>query len=218
MFWLSLYLKKGLTITKQEFRFHAKARLNYCATHRQLADKAINKAIFAYLSMRKYKNVLVYMPFGDEANINPLISLLRKKKCRVFIPFIQEISFKMIPLRLPLHKNSFGIYESNNSIFKINKVDVAIVPVLGIDKHFKRIGFGKGMYDRFMSACKNKIHIIFIARSPNYSPNVITQHHDISGDCFFTPSALCVRKRNGTMVCNRKYNLWIIGGRKRISH
>ena len=122
------------------------------------------------------------MPFGNEVDIMPLIATLRQRKYRVFIPFIQEFSFKMIPLRLPLHKNAFGIYESNNSHFNLIKVDVVIIPVLGIDKLFRRIGFGRGMYDRFISALKDKIQIIFVARSANYVLDVITQDYDVQGD------------------------------------
>lgn len=159
------------------------------------------------------------MPFGNEVNIIPLISALRKKKYRIFIPFIQEFSFKMIPLRLPLVKNHLGIYQSNNSTFKLNKVDAVIIPVLGIDRDFRRIGFGKGMYDRFMpSLKKSKIDTIFVARSLNLASSVITQPYDVRGDIFFTPSALCVRKCNGSMVYRRKYNFWIIGRSGCISH
>lgn len=164
------------------------------------------------------RDILVYMPFGYEVDIMPLIATLRKRKYHVFVPFIQELSFKMIPLRLPLRKNAFGINESNNSTFKLIKVDVVIIPVLGIDKHFRRIGFGKGMYDRFMPTLKNKAHIIFVARSPNYTSQVITHHYDVQGDCLFTPSAFCVRKHNGSMVCDRKYHLWDISRRVRIYH
>ncbi|MCX2716275.1 5-formyltetrahydrofolate cyclo-ligase [Helicobacter sp. MIT 21-1697] len=218
MFWVSLYPKKGLTITKQDFRLSAKARLKQRSIYGYFADKSLNRFLLSYLQAKSVRNILVYMPFGNEVDIFPLICELRKKKYRVFVPFIQELSFKMIPLRMPFHKNKYGIYESNNSIFKLIKADAVIIPVLGIDKHFRRIGFGRGMYDRFMSHLKGKVHTIFVARSPNYAPSVITEHYDVQGDCFFTPSALCIRKHNGSMVCNRKHNLWVISRRECISH
>lgn len=217
-FVLSLYPKKGLIITKRDFRKAAKTFLGYKTRYASLQDKALNNTLFAMLRQKKIKNVLVYMPFGNEVNIFPLIATLRKKKYRVFIPYIQELYFKMIPLRMPLQKNALGIYESNNSTFNLVKVDAVIIPVLGIDEDFRRIGFGKGMYDRFMFCLKEKVHIIFIARSPNYTPSVITESYDVRGDCFLTPSALCLRKHNGSMVCNRRYNLRIIGGRECLSY
>ena len=157
------------------------------------------------------------MPLDIEVNIKPLIATLRKQKVQVFVPFIQELSFKMIPLRMPFKKNRYGIYESNNSKFNLIKVDTAIIPVLGIDRDFRRIGFGKGMYDRFLPSLKHKIHIIFVARCPNIAKGVITQSYDTLGDKFFTASALCRRTKNGSMVCDRKYNLRIIGGHKCLS-
>nr|WP_279386189.1 5-formyltetrahydrofolate cyclo-ligase [Helicobacter cinaedi] len=215
---LSLYPKKGLIITKQDFRKVAKAFLGYKTRYASLQDRALNPALFRILRQKGAKNVLVYMPFGNEVNIFPLISTLRKKKYRVFVPYIQEFYFKMIPLRMPLQKNVFGIYESNNSTFNLIKVDAVIIPVLGIDKDFRRIGFGKGMYDRFMSCLKKKVYVIFVARSPNYTPSVITESYDVQGDCFVTPSALCLRKHNGSMVCHRRYNLRVIGGRECVSY
>nr|WP_241993724.1 5-formyltetrahydrofolate cyclo-ligase [Helicobacter sp. MIT 05-5293] len=175
------------------------------------SDKIVNQALYKYLRERHCRSVLVYLPLHTEVDITPLIATLRKQKVRVFVPFIQELSFKMIPLRMPLKKNLYGIYESNNSLFHLIKVDSVIIPVLGIDRDFRRIGFGKGMYDRFLPNLKHKVHIIFVAKSPNIAQDVITQPYDTLGDCFFTASAICRRKKNGSVVCDRKYNLRIIG-------
>jgi len=200
--------KKKVNIIKQTFRFLAKKRLCYCKRF-ALRDKILNRALKAYLEKIKAKSLLVYMPLDMEANILPLIFELRKKKYHIFMPFIQELSFKMIPFRLPFYKNQYGIFQSKDSLFKLIKVDTVIVPVLGVDRDFRRIGFGKGMYDRFMSSLKRKVRIIFVARSPNITLDVITEYYDVKGDYFFTPSALCKGKRNG-MVCDRNYNLWYI--------
>lgn len=157
--------------------------------------------------------MLLYMPFGFEVDISPLIAKMRKQNYAIFVPFIQDCSFKMIPLRLPLHKSRFGIFQANDSKFNLIKIDAVVIPILGIDSHFKRIGFGKGMYDRFMPSLyeqkpRNRaLSVIFVARSVVYTPSVITQNYDVRGDYLFSPSALCTRKHNGSMVCNRKYNI-----------
>ena len=66
------------------------------------------------------------------------------------------VSFKMVPLRLPLERKAFGIYEPRASHRKINLIDVAIVPAVGVDGSLRRIGFGKGMYDRFFPTLKTR--------------------------------------------------------------
>lgn len=162
----------------------------------------------------------MYMPMDMELNIKPLIKELRQKRISIFIPFIQTISFKMIRLRLPLLKNKYGIYESNNSKFNLMKVDMVIIPVLGIDRQFARIGFGKGMYDRFMPTLYKygqKIKVIFTSRYPIVCPVCITLPFDVVGDCLFSHSAFIQRKYNGNMVCNRKYNILFTSGNHSLS-
>lgn len=48
----------------------------------------------------------------------------------------------------PFVKGKFGIFEPVESI-PIDKIDVAIVPLIAADYEFNRVGYGKGYYDRF---------------------------------------------------------------------
>ena len=94
----------------------------------------------------------------------------------------------MVKFRLPLRKSSFGTLESGNSKRKIDMVDIVIVPVIGIDKSFKRIGFGKGMYDRFYESLKNKPTLIFVQNTSCISTEIITEKYDIRADYYITPN------------------------------
>ena len=133
-------------------------------------------------------NILFYYPLENEFNCKKLLNAYRKqKKIQIFTPFMCGISFKIVKYRLPLQKKVFGIYESYNSSFKVNKIHIAIIPTLGIDKNFKRIGFGKGMYDRFFETLKQKPINIFICRATHYNHQIITQPHDIQANFFITP-------------------------------
>ena len=74
-------------------------------------------------------------------DINPLIVALRKEKNKsVYVPFMENDSFKIVKFRLPLCRKKFGIKEPNNSFFRPRKIDLAIVPVVAIDALNKRIG------------------------------------------------------------------------------
>ena len=136
------------------------------------------------------KNILLYAPLDLEVNIFPLIFHLKKQKnIKIFLPFVFQNGkfanqrFKIVPFRLPLAKNKFNIYESKNSNFmNFDKIDLAIVPILGVDCAFRRIGFGKGMFDRFYEGLKRKPKTIFVSRILHFSNAKISDFYDITGD------------------------------------
>lgn len=165
-------------------------------------SKIICKHLFVLLQTLQAKNILLYAPFVFEADIWELIWRLKRQKKKIFLPFIQDLSFKMLPLHLPLQKNRFGIFESKYSNFNLAKIDTAVIPVFGIDAKFRRVGFGKGMYDRFFShnhkiTLHNKKGVckVFVSRTPCISPRVITQSFDIKGDYFVTALSCCKRTK-----------------------
>ena len=96
-------------------------------------------------------------------------------------------SFKMVPFRLPLKKKNFGIYEAGNTIRNINKIDIAIVPTIGVDGRLQRIGFGKGMYDRFFEKLKKRPYMIFIQPEFCYTKKIICDDYDVACDLLLTP-------------------------------
>ncbi|PAF41638.1 5-formyltetrahydrofolate cyclo-ligase [Helicobacter sp. 11S02596-1] len=176
-------------------------------------DKKTIALLKQELIARNAKSVLLYCPMAMEVNVYPLIAWLRQRtKIRVFIPHIDGVSFKMIPFRLPLYQNKYHIFEARKSLFYLTKIDTAVVPVLGMDKKFKRIGFGKGMYDRFFQALPYRPNVIFISRRMIVSKRIITDDYDIFGDKFI--SSFCVIKRgiDDRILSNRIYNIWFRRG------
>lgn len=174
---------------KKDFRKLAKKQLFSLDKRKYIfKDKQICKSIKSEILKKNIKNILIYLPMDSEVNTFPLINTLRKmKKFRLFIPFIVKDTFKIVPFRLPLRKNKYNIYEAYNSTFiNFNKIDLAIVPILGIDIHFKRVGFGKGMYDRFYYTLKTKPYNIFVSRILNFANLGITDSYDIVGDIVIT--------------------------------
>ena len=99
---------------------------------------------------------------------------------------MQGESFKIVKYRLPLYKKKFGIKEPNNSFFKAQKIDLAIIPVVGIDKLGKRIGFGKGMYDRFFDKLGYKPIMVFTQLILCKSGQILSLDHDIQADYIIT--------------------------------
>jgi 5-formyltetrahydrofolate cyclo-ligase len=57
-----------------------------------------------------------------------------------------------------------------------------------MDAVHRRIGFGKGMYDRFFEKeIKNINKVVFVARQLCYSGEIVTDHHDVTADMIIVP-------------------------------
>ena len=173
---------------KSDFRKSCIKRLEFTSLFlKYYRNKIIVKKLEDFIKRSDSRNILLYIPLGIEVDVKPLIKSLRKiKKREVYVPFMQGESFKIVKYRLPLHKKRFGIKEPNNSFFKARKIDLAIVPVVGIDKLGKRIGFGKGMYDRFFSNLGYKPTMVFTQLVLCKSEKILSDNYDIQADYIIT--------------------------------
>lgn len=189
-------------LTKEQFRTYIKSKMKarFCI-YDKLCVKKIYTCIINYTKPKTYKikhkkklsyikanthkyNILFYLPLPNEVDLIHIIYKLRKcKKYQVFVPKLEKISFNMVKCRFPLVKNYCRIYEPKTcNIYKDIIIDIAIVPVLGVDKNMKRIGFGKGMYDRFYSTLKVRPYSIFTSRFQNIAVQPLCQWYDIQAD------------------------------------
>ena len=173
---------------KSDFRKSSIKRLEFASLFlKYYKNKIIVKKLENFIKQSDSRNILLYIPLGIEVDVKPLINSLRKRKdTTIYVPFMQGESFKIVKYRLPLHKKRFGIKEPNNSFFKARKIDLAIVPVVGIDKLNKRIGFGKGMYDRFFDKLGYKPIMVFTQLILCKSEKILSDNYDIQADYIIT--------------------------------
>lgn len=193
-----------MPLTKSIFRQNCLEKIKNSPKHNRIYKHAkINKELIKELKKFKNKKILFYTSLPFEANTAKSIKIMRRKY-DIFVPFMEGESFKMVPFRLPLKKRKFGIYEAGNSLRKIKKIDVAIVPVVGVDGNLQRVGFGKGMYDRFFAKLKKRPYTIFIQSEYCYTKELICDDYDITCDLIITPH---VRVQNKNMAANRKQDV-----------
>ena len=184
-------------MTKTTLRKKCLKRLKTVGVHsKKYRDAKINRHLYNNQKLKKARHVLAFWPLGMESDIRPTLTHLRRQK-NLYLPFMEDDSFKMVPFRFPLKPKRFGIYEPGNSQRKIKKIDVAIVPAVGVDGEGRRIGFGKGMYDRFFARLKHKPYIIFIQSQLCNTTQYICDDYDIKADELITPHA-CYRIMKGT--------------------
>ncbi|MDZ7819955.1 MAG: 5-formyltetrahydrofolate cyclo-ligase [Aliarcobacter sp.] len=173
---------------KSDFRKSCLKRLEFTSLFlKYYKNKIIVRELKNFIKQDGSKNILLYIPLGIEVDVKPLIVSLRKSKnINVYVPYMQGDSFKIVKYRLPLYKKKFGIKEPNNSFVKAAKFDLAIIPVVGVDALYKRIGYGKGMYDRFFDRLTYKPTMIFTQLILCKSEQVLSDNYDIQADYIIT--------------------------------
>ncbi len=177
-----------MTLTKTTFRKKCLQKLRNTSQHNKLyKNYLINKKLKSELKKFKNKKILFYYPLNMEADIRKTLHEMRKFS-DIYIPFMVGKSFKMVPFRLPLKKKEFGIFEAGNTHKNINKIDIAIVPAVGVDGSLQRVGFGKGMYDRFFEKLKKRPYTIFIQEEICYTQEHICDAYDVTCDVLLTPT------------------------------
>ena len=156
--------------------------------NRYKLDKLVLSQLLKILKRENANVIMLYVPLKIEVNINSLINALRKEKKIVLVPFMEGESFSLVKYRLPLNVKQFGVKEPRNINKYKRKIDLAIVPVIGIDSRVRRVGFGKGFYDRFFGMNRENIgKILFVSREYCVSSEVITDDYDVKGNAYITP-------------------------------
>jgi len=180
-------------MNKKQFREYCLKRLKKVSVvGRYKKDKLVLERLYRLIVQSNARKIMLYLPLKTEVDLYPLIKQLRREKRELYVPFMEGKSFRVVKYRYPLEKKRFGIKEPKDSKqYRIKRLDIAIVPIVGMDVTHRRVGFGKGMYDRFFEKeIKNINQIVFVARELCYSKEIITNHYDIKADIVVTPQSI----------------------------
>jgi len=185
-----------MSLKKQIFREECLQKIKNSPKYNKIYRNAkLNLKLLDELKNVKNKKILFYYPLPFEADVRKTIYTLRKTNT-IYIPFMEGESFKMVPFRFPLHKKKFGIFEAGDTFKNIKSIDIAIVPSVGVDGNLQRVGFGKGMYDRFFEKLKKKPYTIFIQSQFCYTRESICDDYDISCDLLLTSKIRLAKNKN----------------------
>jgi 5-formyltetrahydrofolate cyclo-ligase len=172
-----------------------------------ILDKNISAKVDHIIKKLKPKSILFYLPLKLEVDLRPLLKKYRRK-LKILIPKVQKESFVMVEYRLPLEENKFKILERKHSSNAYKNVDLIIVPIIAMDRNMQRVGFGKGMYDRFYYTLKKKPIVVFVQRVACVSNVAICDKYDIYGDYYITSKEKIIGKTNDRYITgrNRRYS------------
>ncbi len=114
-----------------------------------LTNRLIQLACF-----KKAQTILLYHSLPDEVSTHQLISSWCNKK-EILLPVVHGDELLIKKYSKNLSTGSFGILEPIGPNFiNFNKIDLAIIPGVAFDNEGRRLGRGKGYYDRLLPKIK----------------------------------------------------------------
>ena len=149
-----------LELKKETRRMFREKRNNISESDRKLFDEAL---LLKTVNLEAYKNadiLLAYYPVKNEPQILPIVLHAIKNGKRVAFPISKpegfELDFRFIRDLDDLSEGTYAIPEPSSDADKYvnDEKSLCVVPGLAFDREGKRIGYGKGYYDRFLSKFK----------------------------------------------------------------
>ena len=104
-----------------------------------------------------------YYPYNYEVDAIKILKKLEKQNYIVSLPRIEKnskMNFFRWSTNDPLSVNRYGIPEPTSKV--VIYPNILLVPIVAFDKHFNRIGYGGGFYDRYIKKIKKNKKIITI--------------------------------------------------------
>lgn len=125
----------------------------------------------------------LYYPAHQEMDITEIIMLYPNKVFAYPKIVNDKIMYLQIDKNTELKSSSFGVKEPIYGFDITSKLEVILVPALGMTKNNYRLGYGKGYFDKFFKVYPNayKIGIIYEGEEVTFEPTSF----DVPLDSYF---------------------------------
>jgi 5-formyltetrahydrofolate cyclo-ligase len=194
--------------TKSEMRREIIRRLKLMSSHEKVRQSNdIQNQILSHSIFQQSQRVAIYLPMAIEVDTTLILQTLLDphsgKQC--FVPLINPDTeeMQMMPIfnqddLLKFQPNKWNIFEppkdGREDACTTGGLDLVLCPGLAFDLHFRRLGRGKGYYDRFFHTME-KLQLptpvkMGIAFSEQIVEEVPTTANDINLNGLFYPHNL----------------------------
>ena len=184
-------------ITKKHLRAEVAAnRKNENRESVESKSIKITERVISLVSFSESPSIMCYMDFKNEVMTRYIIRHCFEHGKRVILPLVDKTDglMKIVPYEImdeerDVIPGTLGILEPNRDKVKsINpkEIDVVIVPGVAFDLNKNRLGFGAGLYDKFLSSVNDGCTKIGIAFEFQIYDTIPVEEHDISLDFIIT--------------------------------
>jgi 5-formyltetrahydrofolate cyclo-ligase len=182
---------ENISLRKQELRQLAKENVRGLSTETRRANsQAACELFLGQEPYRRSDSLLLYVALTGELDVRFIFERAQADGKRVALPrFLPETQRygAFFAADKPLVAGAFGILEpALDNPVPLNRLDLVVVPGVGFDARGRRLGRGKGFYDRILSEATGvKCGICFEEQLLETIP---VEPHDVGVDFLATPS------------------------------
>ena len=161
-------------------------------------DRALCRNILESPWFQQAKTVMAYMAIPSEPDLGPVIGEIFARGKTLILPRCEpecRLSARRVTSLEGLMPGAFGILEPGPELPEADpvEIDLVLVPGLAFDRTGRRLGQGKGYYDRFLSSCPGRTMGV-CRRTVEEIP---TEDHDIRMDAVVTEDQVMYCRTEG---------------------
>ena len=176
-----------VVLTKREFRSKILLRLKTQKEEdRNKKSRVIKNKLFRRSVFKQAKKIMFYIAFDGEVNTEEMIKEAHKLGKIVAVPVCKPkriIRPSILKEKAALVRGLYGIGEPRvKNFMSFKELDLVIVPGIAFDRHGRRLGRGKGYYDRFLRKIAKRTLTIGLAFDFQILPSIPATAMDINVD------------------------------------
>lgn len=169
---------------KEARKYYKNIRAEIPFSERKKQSEGITKKLFSLIEKEGYKNILLYAPLAEEVDIMGIFEEL-SNTVNVYFPRVngQEMEFFSVKSEEDLLIQSFNVREPKEYCeeiaYSLDERYLCVVPGIAFDKKGGRIGYGKGFYDKYLSAHeKDNIDTVGVCFDECFAEKIETDSND----------------------------------------
>lgn len=187
---------KEMFSEKNEIRYRMKnLRGMLLDSERKSAAQEVFERLEKTAAFMLADRIMMYHSLPDELYTLDFLKKWNGKK-RFYLPRVNGVDLEVLPYQESrLELGSFHIEEpTGQDVTDPGEIELVVVPAVAYDRKGKRLGRGKGFYDRFLQHTKaTKIGVGYEFQLLDEIPS---EPHDVSMDMVITQHSTIIIKKN----------------------
>lgn len=149
-------------------------------------SQLVQRTLISSAEFAEAKTLALYAPIHNEVGTEELMRQALSAGKTVLYPAVGTgaLVFRQICNPAALHKGVFGIYEPGNScaIYAPQDIDIIVIPGVAFDRKGRRIGYGKGYYDKTLHSLEGTGRFVGFCYDFQLLDEIVGEPHDVSMD------------------------------------